>query len=246
MDGKLLVLCGERPTINESGTLIDEKGNMLRNQDGKYIDINGNEVEVDTHKKVISGINLLNPIITESTESDILFVDWESIVPSDIEPLQEMVEYAQTTEPIPPQMILDSGKNQSLMKSVHMNRLSQIDENNERPSIDYRFQAMNDFMELFLRTLENNGIVSILPTFPNKEDKAVNKARTKVMQSWRDRNERESQYGKYRRIDVLEPMQYDDFGEIYIRAQDEMLKIISMPDWYEKNEKDEEELGGRQ
>ena len=37
MDGKLLVLCGERPTINENGERIDKKGHLLINKGKKYV-----------------------------------------------------------------------------------------------------------------------------------------------------------------------------------------------------------------
>ena len=51
MDGKLLVLCGERPTIDENGRRIDEKGQLLTKQGNEYRDIEGNVVQVDEHKK---------------------------------------------------------------------------------------------------------------------------------------------------------------------------------------------------
>lgn len=144
MDGKLLVLCGERPTINSHGAPIDEKGNVIYDDRPR-----------DSHKRVISGMNLLNPMRTEALESDILFVDWETIVTSDIEPLQQMKMYAFSTEPIPTQMILDSDKNPSLMKRAHMNRLMQLEKCFARPSIDYGFQAMDDFMQLFTEAIQN-------------------------------------------------------------------------------------------
>lgn len=244
MDGKLLVLCGERPTINKYGARIDENGNMLLERNGKYIDINEKELEVDIHKKIISGIDLLDDMMTESTEPDILFVDWESIITSDIGPLKEMIKYAQTTEKIPPQLILDSEKNPSLMKKAHINRLLQIDKSNERPSYDYGCLAMEDFMQLFSKTIEKNGIVSILLTFPNQENSKINQARYRIMQSWKNRNEMKAKLKREEKVDILQPMNYDSFGEIYIRAHEEMLKIMSKPDWYEKNNQDEE-LGGR-
>lgn len=64
MDGKLLVLCGERPTIDENGRRIDEKGQLLTKQGNEYRDIDGNVVQVDEHKKVISGMDLLNSMET--------------------------------------------------------------------------------------------------------------------------------------------------------------------------------------
>lgn len=84
MEGKLLVLCGERPTINETGKRIDENGNLLLKRDEKYLNTDEEEVEVDEHKIIINGMDLLNPMITESVEPSILYVDWETVIPSDI------------------------------------------------------------------------------------------------------------------------------------------------------------------
>ena len=247
MDGKLIVLCGERPTINEYGERIDEQANLLIKKQDKYFNINGEEIKVDEHKKVINGNDLLNDMMTESTEPDMIFVDWETIIPSNIEPLQEMIAYSRTTQKIPAQIILDSGKNQSIMKRVHMNRLLLIDKSQERPCIDYPLQAMEDFLQLFSTTLEKNGVVSILPTFPNSDDESINKSRLKLIQAWKNKNEIDAKYKGKTLIDVLDPMSYDEFGEIYIKASNEMLNIISKPDWYEseKQGKETEEPGGR-
>jgi len=233
MDGKLLVLCGERPTINSHGDPIDEKGNVI-----------SKENEKDSHKRVISGMNLINPIMTEVLEPDILFVDWETIVTSDIEPLQEMKRYAFSSEPIPPQMILDSDKNPSLMKRAHMERLLQLDKHKARPSIDYGFQAMDDFFEMFTEAVQKNGIVSILPAFPLNDQEEINRARFRVLKTWADRNSMNSINNREEKIEVLPAIDYISFGDVYDRAQMEMLNILSKPDWYEKGIVDEEP-GGR-
>lgn len=242
MDGKLLVLCDERPTINENGKRIDEKGNLLIKTGDKWMDYEGNEVEVDLHKKVISAMNLLNPMMTESTKPDTLFVDWETIVQSDIESLQKMVQYAQMSQPTPPQELFEiMKKSESIMKKAHYERLISLEQHNMKPSIDYQFQAMEDFMRLFEEILELNGIVTVLPTFRNKENEEITTARVKIINTIKDRLRTIN-----RGIDceILQPMTYDNFGEIYIKSNEERLKIISLPIFGRVSKPEGKELGG--
>lgn len=250
MDGKLLVLCDERPTINEHGGRIDEKGSLLAQQENKWFNFEGKEIEVDPYKKVISAIDLLNEMMTETTEPDILFVDWETVVPSDISQLQQMKLYAQSTEEIPPQMLFDAAvKNPSLMKRAHYDRLISIDNMRMRPSFDYGPQAMDDFLGLFSRALSLNMIVSVLPTFSVQQAADVTNARWRVLQTWKNKNQMMSEHRNEPKVEVLQPMQYKDFGEIYIRAKDEMLKIISKPYLFEEKntttDPEEGDPGGR-
>lgn len=230
MEGKLLVLCRERPTINENGKRIDENGNLLLKRDEKYLNTDEEEVEVDEHKIIINGMDLLNPMITESVEPSILYVDWETIIPSDIEPLYEMVEYAETVDRIPSKLILKAQDNRSLMKKAHLETLLQKDKYGERPCLDYRFQAMENFMQMFSDAILNNGIVSILPAYPNSEEE-INRARFKVMEAIRYRMQMNVRNAKQAKVDMLDPFYYDEYGEVYIKAQREMMKIMSKPDW---------------
>lgn len=246
MDGKLIVLCGERPTINENAKRIDEQGNLLAKIDDKYININQEEVKVDEYKKVINGMDLLYDMVTESTDTETIFVDWETIIPSDIQPMQEMIKVAMSTQEISPEMILESGKNKSFLKKAYMDTLLAVSKAEERPCFDYQFQAMEHFMQLFSDAIEKNQVVSILPTFPNADDATINNARMKIIQAWKNRNEIKAKLQRESKIEVLDGISYDEFGEIYSRAMDERLRILSKPDWYDKlGQQEDEGPGGR-
>ena len=251
MDGKVLVLCGERPTINEYGDRLDENSNLLQKIDGKYYNLSDEEVEVDEHKNVINGMTLLNEISTDATNSDILFVDWETILSTDLQPLQEMIAYANSTEPIPPKVILNSSKNPSMLKKAYTDRLMLIDSHNIRPRIDYQFQAMDDFLQLFSRTLSKHMVATVLPAFAKSDSPEVNAARARFIKSWETVNEiRASKYSNSNEdlIEVAEPIEYENFEEVYERASEEMQKVISRPYWFEttKNTLDDKEPGGRE
>ena len=171
---------------------------------------------------------------TESTQrSDIIFADWESVVPSDIQELQEMVAYSITQEIIPQKFFLGKGENQSLMKKAHLLRLLEC----ERPSIDYRFQAIDDFFSLLSSSIENNMIVSVLPAFSNSDLPEVTRARLKVLESLKNI----CKMNNSRAVELLPVMNYENFGEVYGKAQDEMLKIMSKPYFFEEESIGEDE-----
>ena len=250
MDGKVVVLCGEKPTINEYGDRLDENSNLLEKIGEKYYNVADEEVYVDEHKCIISGMNLLNPIATEATNRDILFVNWETVLSTDLQPLQEMIAYANSTEQIPPKVILDISKNPSIIKKAYGDRLMLLDDHNLRPQIDYQFQAMDDFLQLFSRSLSKNMVVTVLPAFPNSDSPEVNKARARFIESWRNVNRiraSKASHSDEELIEVADPINYDNFEEIYERASEEMQKVISKPYWFETTKKtfNDEGPGGR-
>ena len=240
MDGKLLVLCGERPTIDENGRRIDEKGQLLTKQGNEYRDIDGNVVQVDERKKVISGMDLLNPIKTESTKPNILYVDWESIIGSDEgQSLQEMKHYAEIVDRIPARIALEGMEGTSLLKKAHRDTLMEIDRYGQRPTHSYKFKAMEQFEKMFLDVMQKNGIVSILPSLPVEDGEDVNQRRMRLLRSW-DYGQ-PSLYGA-RKVEVLPPLSYTTYGEVYTKAQDEMRKICAKPDGYQQVGGEEPEL----
>ena len=250
MDGKVLVLCGEKPTINEYGDRLDENSNLLEKIGEKYYNVADEEVEVDEHKRIISGMNLLNEISTDATKGDILFVNWDTVLSTDLLPLQEMIFYANSIEPIPPNVILGISKNPSIMKKAYGDRLMLIDSHNLRPQIDYSFQATNDFLQLFSRTLSKHMVATVLPAFPKSDSPEVNAVRSRFIESWRNINRIRSKrlnHDNEELIEVADPISYDNFAEVYERASAEMQKVISKPYWFEKTIHNKEyiEPGGR-
>lgn len=239
MDGKLLVLCGERPTIDENGRRIDEKGQLLTKQGNEYRDIDGNVVQVDEHKKVISGMDLLNPIETESTKTNILYVDWETIIgSSDGEPLQEMKHYAEIVDKLPASITLKGMQESSLLKKSHWDTLMQMDRHGQRPSHSYKFRAMEQFEQMFSEVMQKNGIVSILPALSVEDGEDINQRRMKLLRSW---NYTQKSSQGVRKVEVLPPLSYTTYGEVYIKAQDEMMKIHAKPDWNQQTGEDIEQ-----
>lgn len=232
MDGKVLVLCSEKPTINQYGERIDENGYLLeKTKDGKWVNNEGKEVKVDEHKRIINGMDLTLPITPESigySVSDIIFANWESIMPSDIELLQRMVEYSRTKAEIPLQITLDYEKNRNLMAKAHLDRLNSIDNAGLRPSIDYRFQAMDDFMRLFSKTLENHGIVTVVPTFSRTDAEEIINARRNVITTWRDNNTMTSKTEGKTPIKLANCV-IGGFKEAYEAGGREFMEVMSEP-----------------
>ena len=215
MDGKLVILCDERPTIDEFGRWI-----------GK---------DEDTHKRIINGMDFLNVMMTESVrESDKLFVDWETVVPSNIESLVELQNYARTTETVPAEVLMNSVKNRNLMQRAYFDRFTSVNLSNMRPCLDYSFMAMDDFMRLLTDLFEKNGVVRVLPTFKNSQTQEINMARARVIKTWSDNNMMLSKINKKETIELLPEFNYDSFGEIYQKADEEYMKILSAPFFFEK------------
>lgn len=238
MDGKVLVICSEKPTVNEYGDRIDEKGQVLRkDENDNWINIDYETVEVDEHKRVINAMDLILPIEPESIRdsSSILFANWDSIIPSNIEKLQEMISCSASTDQIQPGQILDWGKFSNMMSKAHFDRLMAIDELNLRPCIDYRFQAMDDFMKLFSETLEKHMIATVIPAFSIRDAEDSVKARIKLVQGWKNSNDIMAQMKGNKRIKVAQPIMYQELSEIYKIADKEMMEIISAPYDFEES-----------
>lgn len=102
---------------------------------------------------------------------------------------------------------------------------------------------------MFSKAIQSNGIVAILPTFNKKDSDEIKRARLVNLNTWGENNERKSTYLGETKIDILPTMNYTDFGEIYIRAKEEIQKIYDKPDFLQEHgkrtNKDGEEPGGR-
>lgn len=224
MDGKLVVLCDERPTITEHGTRI------------------GNDP--DEHKRVINGLDLTSKMMTDSLQSDILFVDWETIIPSNIETLREMSECAFSTDKIPVELMQKNLNKTSFMQNIYYERLLNISD--RRPCIDYGFMAMDDFMRGFTNILAKNGVVRVLPTFKSTQIPEINNPRRKLIRAWQDNNNILSRVNNIEPIELLPEVFYEEYGEIYNKATDEYIKIIEAPYFFEKKDNNpKKDDGGR-
>lgn len=245
MDGRLLVLCDEDVTLNSYNERVDKEGNLLRKMDdGSYEDMHLNKVEVDEHKDVISAIDLIMPIQTQSIENrDILFVNWETVVPQDIEYLQKLVLYSRSTEPLPVEMLQEGLKQKdSIMKRAHEKTFHAMQD--QRPSLDYGYISIEEFMRSLYDMIEKQGIVRVLPCYCKETNSEVKIARQRILNTFMDRNEMNAKNGNESKIKIIEPIEYKEFGEVYVRAKEEMMKIYSAPDWYDAPQ-DIHELGDR-
>ncbi|MBQ3145182.1 MAG: hypothetical protein IJB90_01130 [Clostridia bacterium] len=232
MEGKVLVICSEEPTVNEYGERIDGKGRLLKKDEtGNWIDIDFNSVEVDENKRVINTMDLVLPMEPESIRDSgsVLFANWESVIPSNIEKLQEMIRCSADVEQIQPEQILDWGAFSSMMTKAHFDRLMAIEDLGLRPCIDYSFQAMNDFMKLFSETLEKHMICTVIPAFSTRDAKDTVKARIKLIQGWNFSNKMMSQTKGKKTIKVTEPVMYENLEEVTRLADKELIEIISAP-----------------
>lgn len=236
MDKKLLVLCDESPTIDEYGNRIDEKGNLIqRDTFEKY----EQESIMDKHKEVISILDLYVDIETKSTQNrDIFFVDWKTLIPEDLEFMQNIKQYGTiggSNMDFVQLMKQQMSHNQlSLLERTALDSISQ----QSQPRIDFPLIAMNCFLENFTSVLQKSRIGTILPTFSQKVQSQQCENRRKILKTWNDRNRTLLQANQLTinnktKCNVLPIMEYQDFGEIYKKAQEEMLKIFELPEGIE-------------
>ena len=227
MDGRLLVLCDERPTVDDYGNRIDENRNLLRpTEDGKYVNMELEEVEVDENKRVVNAMDLLLPVEPNSIQDyDIIYAAWETVAPSDIEPLRQMKSYSQNQEQIPFDLILKSDHKSSIMRKVYAETLTGI----SRPRLDFSFIASDKFMQTFVDAMQRNGIVSILPAFSKSDSQDIINSRVTILNSLRTYVDMRVTQNRGEHIEILPGMIYEEFGEVYGKAKEEMMKILSKP-----------------
>ena len=228
MEGKLLVLCDETPTINEWGQRIDKEGNVLKEKNGKFINTKEEVVEVDIHKRVINVMDLFKNMITPSIDTDIIYVDWNTIIPEDLDFLSRVAKNAIREGQIDSQILLDSMKyeNQNLMSKAHLETLKQAKQTKNSPSLDYKFKSMDNFIKLFTDMLEKNEITAILPTFSNEKEE-MKATRNRIFQAWRYQYkfEKESK-GSKNLIKILPEKTYSKYEEVYKEAQKQKLESM--------------------
>ena len=110
--------------------------------------------------------------------------------------------------------------------------------------VQYTLDADERFFNDFTKMLNNNGIVSIMPCFSDIQTSPnIEKYRRDLLEIWKNRNEMRRKSGfrncdEYSAANVLDVQKYSDFGEIlYAKSLDEVMKIYSMPDFIEVEDK---------
>ncbi len=93
--------------------------------------------------------------------------------------------------------------------------------------MQYPLDANSYFFQEFSRLLNMNGVVRVLPTYSLNTEPNIARYRADMLEAWKMQNQymgRNKAYAK-----VVSPMTYSDFGEVYTRAGDELLTVYSLP-----------------
>ncbi|MCX4365943.1 MAG: hypothetical protein OSJ70_09270 [Bacilli bacterium] len=219
MDGKLLILCDELPKEYE-------------------------------HHSVKDVYFLRRPLIDPYDDPERLFVTWDAVIPKDRTFINGCEHYARTYEEMPSNFRLSQKgtvdpKKGTLKGSIQEDSfLCALDRNVERVreayengedyqaeaidlAVQYPMQATSQFLSDFSTMLSTNGIVRILPAHREDADPELVRYRTELLNAWTNQNGlmRENKA----EAKVIDPMVYKDFGEVYSRSIDEMMKIYSLP-----------------
>lgn len=219
MDGKLLVLCDELPKTYE-------------------------------HYKVRDVYFLRQELIDPEDDPEKIFVTWDAIIPKDKSFIAACIGYARSYEDVPLDFAFKQKgeidpKNGTICGSIQESSyLEALNSNISRvrnialahgdylaEAIDlasqFVFQATDKFLGDFSKMLNNKGVVRVLATHKNTTDPNEIRHRTQILEAWQNKNRlmKENQAN----AELVEPMVYDAFGEVYIRANEEMLKVYSLP-----------------
>ncbi len=219
MDGRLLILCDELPKDYERYSVKDVY--YLRSE-----------------------------IIDPDDNPDQLFVCWDAIIPQDRSFIEGCMHYATTYEQMPVDFRLrETGK----IDGKHGNIKGSIQEDSYIHALDrnialirsavqkgedasgeamdlavqYPMQATQQFLEDFSSMLNRNGIVRVLATHKHDVDSKTIRYRNALLEAWQNQNRFMRENASYAKL--LNPMVYEDFGQVYVRALDEIMKIYSLP-----------------
>lgn len=247
MDGKLLVLCDEMPGTYNDG----HKDYKIR--DSRF---------------------LAQILRYPEDDTDRIFVSWDSIIPEDRGFIEACKYYSRFTDkPDDPLFPLsrkgnidpatgnmkDSIQEESYYTTYqnNLNYLSSLMKKGEdwqgeaiELAMQYTLDANERFFNDFTKTLNNNGIVAIMPCFSNTQTSPnIEAYRRELLEAWKNRNEMRRKSGfrnadEYSTVNVLDVQKYSDFGEIlYSKSVDEIMKIYSMPYFGETSDKKDYDEG---
>lgn len=228
MDGKLLILCDELPG--------DYKGYSVKDV---YF--------------------LRSEIIDPDDVPERLFVCWDSIIPQDRSFIESCMHYATTYQKIPADFESTKtgktdGKYGTVKGSIQEDSyVDVLDSNIEILSasyqrgedirgemmelaVQYPMKATQQFLDDFSSMLDKYGIVRVLVAHKGDVDLEVVKYRNALMGSWQNQNRVKRE--KQSRAELVEPMVYPDFGQLYSRSGNELMKIYSLPIFGEEKNKE--------
>lgn len=226
MDGKLLILCDEEPKDYE-------------------------------HYSVKDVYFLRSTMIDPDDNPERLFVTWDAVIPKDRTFIDACHKYATNYEKTPVDFrlrqtgaidskhgnIKGSIQEQSFVNALDLNielvkSAAAKGEDYQAEAIElaaqYPMQATEQFLEDFSATLNNNGIVRILPAHSSNTDPEIVRYRTALLEAWQNQNRFMGDKASYAKL--LQPMIYEEFGEVYSRSSDEIMKIYSLPIFGESEE----------
>lgn len=231
MDGKLLILCDELPG--------DYKGYSVKDRNF-----------------------LVSPMRYPEDDPERLFVCWDSVIPEDRAFIEACKHYASFTEKPDPIFALSQKgttdpKYGSLKGSVqeqsyfdtyealfdYLRRVkaSGGDLYGEimEKAVQFPFDANETFFRDFSSLLQSNSVVRILPAYSNNTHAPTTAYRASMLEAWQNAN-KFMPPNKKAGARVLPHIEYSDFGEVYSRSIDEMMKIYSMPIFGEQEGEEQE------
>ncbi len=219
MDGKLLILCDEDPRDEERLTIRD-----------KYF--------------------LVSEMWDPEDNTDMLFVSFDALIPEDRTFIKQCRYYASFRgQPAADFPLTQRGKtnpkygtirgsiqeqsylNTYLRYVTHIKDIQQIGEDAQAEMLDlacqYPFLANANFFFDFSDILSKHGIVRILPAFKKGRNQDFVKYRQLLLKAWSEQNKFSGAHKAY--ASLLEPFCYDEFGELYSKASEELMNIMSLP-----------------
>lgn len=230
MDGKLLILCDELPGDYKDYTVKDKN-------------------------------YLVSPMKAPEDEPERLFVCWDSVIPEDRAFIEACKYYARFTEmPDSKFAFLQRGaadlRGGTIKGSVQegcyletytalLDYLREVKKSGGdlygeilEKAVQFPFDANERFYQEFSRLLNMNGVVRILPTYSTKTHKPTTNYRALTLDAWKNSNSFMPANRKSG-AQVLTPLVYSDFGDVYKRSIDEMMKIYSLPIFGESDDEPE-------
>lgn len=219
MDGKLLILCDEDPRDEERLTIRDKNF-------------------------------LVSEMWDPEDNTDLLFVSFDALIPQDRTFIEQCKVYGSFRDkPATDFPLTQRGKTNPKYGTIHgsiqeesylntyfwfVERVKEAQRKGEdvraemlELAFQYQYYATAFFYRDFSNILQKNGVVRILPAFKKGGDKHFDNYRKTLLQGWVDQNEVFRKYRAY--TSLLEPFYYDNFAELYSKASDELMNIMSMP-----------------
>ncbi|MDE5539698.1 MAG: hypothetical protein K2J20_04355 [Bacilli bacterium] len=226
MDGKLLILCDEKP--------------------GDY------------EKYSVKDIYYLRSVMIDPQEDpERLFVCWDSIIPSDRSFIEACMRYGTFQDKMPvdfplKQTGMTDGKHGTIKGSIQeesclnavRSNIQILRETAQKGgdvkgeamdlAVQFPMQATQWFIEAFSEMLNQKNVVRILLAHRSDVNPELVRYRMRLLEAWENHNGlmREKASG----AKLVEPMIYEDFGQLYSRSGDEMMEIYSLPIFGETSE----------